>query len=321
LKLALTSSKVHVSRRPKPAVCRKQAISITLHCGVRVLIWRMARSHKPDGTRQGSRANLLVRKILESMRQNKNPALRHAIPVKGMRVHPPTNLVTQRGLGHGWMLLTIGIMVGFILGFILFLSRLPDEHYTLVETERGVEQYESSQEEYAFYDSLSDGRVTVPNAKADQMPSFNRDHTVGKYGAGVNQRPSAVQISDDLKVGAEVAPVELAAASPARTADGRVRKPVAATGNGGGKTVNQPTTVRRNYNEPGRTSYYLQAGAFTRADDAVRLRQQLNQAGMEAFVKQVAIQGKAWHRVRLGPFYDPASLNKAQQRLGINQTR
>jgi len=254
------------------------------------------------------------------MRQNQKPATENASPSRVERVRPCSSSiwVSQSGLGHAWMLLTIGIMVGFILGFILFLSRLPDEHYTLVETERGIEHYESSEEEYAFYDSLSDGRVTVPNAKADQMPSFNRDHTAGKYGADVNQRPAAVEISDDLNVGVEVVPVEVAAASPARTTNKRAKAAVASGAAAVGKLVQQPTTVRRNYNEPSKTSYYLQAGAFTRADDALRMRNQLSQSGMDAFVKQVAIQGKAWHRVRLGPFYDSASLNKAQQKLGRN---
>ena len=221
----------------------------------------------------------------------------------------------QRGIGQWWMILTIGIMVGFVFGFILFLSRLPDEHYTLVETERGIEQIEASDaEQYAFYDRLSDQRSTVPNAEANDLPAFSRDRNAGKYSAGANERPTAVKIADELTVGADVKPVEVAASAAAATAA------VVSGGNAGaGDHLLAPesTTVKKSVDRPS-TSYYLQAGAFARGDDAQRLQRQLNQSGMDAFVKKVAIEGKQWHRVRIGPFYDSRSLNTAQTKLGRN---
>ncbi len=218
--------------------------------------------------------------------------------MNGLKSH-----ASQRGVGQLWMVLTIGIMVGFILGFILFLSRLPDEHYTLVETESGVEQYETTEaDQYAFYDRLSDKRSSVPNAAADEMPAFTRRGSAGKYGAGANERPTAVEISDDLIVGNEVAPPVLAAGNASPEPKGKT------------VIIRQPTTVKKVRDKPS-TSYYLQAGAFAAANDAERLRRQLNQAGMDAFIKKVAIEGKNWHRVRLGPFYDQPSLDNAQSRL------
>ena len=230
---------------------------------------------------------------------------------------------SQRGIGNSWMLLTIGIMVGFIFGFILFLSRLPDEHYTLVETERGVEQYETEEaESYAFYDRLSDDQSAVPNAKAQDMPAFTRDHSAGKFGADSNERPSAVKIADELSAGFNVAPIEVAAASGIATsgvtAGGALASAGRTTGDASRKrVVNQPTVIKKVPDRPS-TSFFLQAGAFTSAGDAQRLRQRLNSSGMEAFIKKVAIDGKQWHRVRIGPFYDSQSLNTAQTRLGRN---
>ncbi len=222
--------------------------------------------------------------------------------MNGLKSH-----ASQRGISQLWMVLTIGIMVGFILGFILFLSRLPDEHYTLVETESGIEQYETTEaDQYAFYDRLSESKSTVPNAAADEMPAFTRSRSAGKYGAGANERPSAVEIADDLTVGTDVAPIEIAAAANRSAAENRVGKTI---------VIRQPTTVKKDRNKPS-TSYYLQAGAFAKGDDAQRLRRQLNQSGMDAFVKKVAIEGKQWHRVRIGPFYDSQSLNTAQTKLG-----
>lgn len=218
----------------------------------------------------------------------------------------------QRGIGQWWMILTIGIMVGFVFGFILFLSRLPDEHYTLVETERGIEQIEASDaEQYAFYDRLSDQRSTVPNAAANDLPAFSRDRNAGKYSAGANERPTAVKIADELLVDADVKPVEVAASATTAGVSG------GNAGTGDDLLVREPTTIKKTVNRPS-TSYYLQAGAFARGDDAQRLQRQLNQSGMDAFVKKVAIEGKQWHRVRIGPFYDSRSLNTAQTKLGRN---
>ncbi len=224
---------------------------------------------------------------------------------------------SQQGIGQWWMVLTIGVMVGFIFGFILFLSRLPNDHYTLVETERGIEQIDGADaDQFVFYDSLSDSDSLVPNAEANEMPSFTvRSNSEGKYGAGVNERPGAVQIADELTVGTDVAPVEIAAASGATiSATGAAASTVprapgsASANNGTGETV-----VRR---DTASTFYYLQAGAFASADDANRLQRKLVQSGMDAFINKVAIEGKRWHRVRLGPFYDSDSLYSAQNRLG-----
>ncbi len=227
---------------------------------------------------------------------------------------------SQRGIGQWWMVLTIGIMVGFIFGFIIFLSRLPNDNYTLVETERGIEQIDGTDaDQYGFYDRLSDSGSLVPNAEADEMPAFDRSNSTGKYGAGANERPGAVEIAEELRVGIDVAPVEIAAAAGA-TANTTVTGAVVSgrdlsTRNSSGSVDTQNTVVKRTSN-PASTFYYLQAGAFSRADDASRLQRKLVQSGMDAFINKVAIDGKRWHRVRIGPFYDSQSLYSAQSQLG-----
>lgn len=219
----------------------------------------------------------------------------------------------QRGIGQWWMILTIGLMVGFIFGFILFLSRLPDDHYTLVETERGIEQIQGAEaDQYAFYDRLAEERSAVPNAAANELPVFTRDGTAGKFGADINERPTAVEISDQLRVGADVTPVEIAATTAIATTSGLATG--GSVNTGALATATESTTIKRTVDRPS-TSYYLQAGAFASGDDAVSLRRRLNQSGMDAFIKKVAIQGQQWHRVRIGPFYDSRSLNSAETKL------
>jgi len=249
----------------------------------------------------------------------------------GVALWPGTLPARQAGIGNGWMLLTIGVMVGFILGFVLFLSRLPEEHYTLVETERAVEQYQTTEaSQFDFYDRLSDSGSSVADVKADELPVFDRPS--GTYGAAENERPGAVQIAEELALGDEfsvsgdIQPVEVAAvasstvggvASNALSTQAKAQLTVSKQQQAQLREIREPTVVKKIRNTPS-TSYYLQAGAFEKGGDAKRLQQRLRSSGMDAFVRSVAIEGRQWHRVRIGPFYDSDTLYKAQTRLGRN---
>jgi len=73
-----------------------------------------------------------------------------------------------------------------------------------------------------------------------------------------------------------------------------------------------------------REIYYLQAGAFTSAEDADKLKAKLAMLGMEASVQDKALPDKTvWHRVRLGPYKSADEMNKAAAQLkqnGVNAT-
>lgn len=80
----------------------------------------------------------------------------------------------------------------------------------------------------------------------------------------------------------------------------------------------QETEVRRDLPaatiaRPG--AYVLQAGTFTRAEDAERVRAQLALAGISATVQRVAVDSNVWHRVRIGPLTDLAEVNTTRRKL------
>jgi cell division septation protein DedD len=228
------------------------------------------------------------------------------------------NLKYQRGASQGWMLLTIGVIVGFVLGFVLFLSRMPAQNYTLVETERAVETYETADpSQFGFYDNLPGVKDAVPNVEADQMPAFSRSATSGGFGAGENERPGAVEIADEFNNVGVVQPVEVVSAAAATSISGGtaalVQQPTvnqAAVS----REVQEPTIVKKVPNAP-KTFYYLQAGAFSSQGDANRMQDNLRSSGMDAFIHKVRKDGKLLHRVRIGPFYNADNLRQAQQRL------
>jgi len=65
--------------------------------------------------------------------------------------------------------------------------------------------------------------------------------------------------------------------------------------------------------EPG--IYVLQAGSFSKLEDADRRRAELALHGIESHIQRVAIDDKTYHRVRIGPTDDLDELNMLRSRL------
>jgi len=94
------------------------------------------------------------------------------------------------------------------------------------------------------------------------------------------------------------------AAVPAKPADRpQQAKPQAADG--------KPVAA----NEP----YFLQAGSFSNADDAEKLKARLALLGIEASTQIATIPDKGvWHRVRMGPYKNTDEMNRARNLLKQN---
>lgn len=65
-------------------------------------------------------------------------------------------------------------------------------------------------------------------------------------------------------------------------------------------------------------SYYLQVGSFQKAAQADRMKAQVLLLGLDVDIQTVTVTGERWHRVRIGPYADPAKLAAAQRRLREN---
>lgn len=73
-------------------------------------------------------------------------------------------------------------------------------------------------------------------------------------------------------------------------------------------------------NKPAAASaYFLQAGSFSKPDQADRLKAKLAMLGLEASVQQANIPGKGtYYRVRLGPYKNTDEMHKANATLKQN---
>lgn len=66
-------------------------------------------------------------------------------------------------------------------------------------------------------------------------------------------------------------------------------------------------------------SHFIQAGSFQSAEDAENLKAKLAMMGVEASVHVVDLADKGiWHRVRVGPYTDPAEISRVRASLQQN---
>jgi cell division protein FtsN len=69
---------------------------------------------------------------------------------------------------------------------------------------------------------------------------------------------------------------------------------------------------------PGGGRYVLQAGSYPDAKAADEAKAKLAMSGFVAQVQPVTINGKTWHRVRLGPYSSASELESAKRTLAGN---
>lgn len=115
--------------------------------------------------------------------------------------------------------------------------------------------------------------------------------------------PIAKPAAPVLKPSAPAAPVSAAPAAPAAQVVAKAEnvKPV-------------PAAAAPDLGED-KVTYYLQAGAFREMDDAENTRAKLALLGFEANISEKANESGVLHRVRIGPFPQVESMNKARAKL------
>ncbi len=69
---------------------------------------------------------------------------------------------------------------------------------------------------------------------------------------------------------------------------------------------------------PANTRLFLQVGSFGNSGDAEALKARMALVGVQAQVVPVNINGRSWHRVRLGPYADARALESAKRELAAS---
>ena len=176
-----------------------------------------------------------------------------------------------------YFVLALGLLVGFVIGFVMLLSRLPVDS------------------------SLSDYHPTQVLGGTETVGNDNYEfYTVLPEQANAN-----------LPVVQDVTPIARAAViKPAtRVVPGNMQ-------NTQRRNLAAETYAEIPASSIGQESYYLQAGSYAAAADAERMRAAVLMLGFEAFiVKRQDASGAVGHRVRIGPFFDQSRLTDAKKRL------
>lgn len=189
----------------------------------------------------------------------------------------------QGGAGQGlpgWAMLTIGLIIGLFVAFLVYLDDLDAPPSSAVE--RGGD---------------GDGRGVAGAADDDveaevEGPRFEFYSILPELEVVVPDMPLAPEEE-------EPPPGEAAPPAPDAVMPDAPDAP------------ETPRPVREG-------TYYLQTGSFRKSDQAERLRAEITLLGLEVGVQTVRIDGERWHRVRVGPFTEADSLRAARQRLREN---
>ncbi|MGY0613051.1 MULTISPECIES: SPOR domain-containing protein [unclassified Luteimonas] len=149
---------------------------------------------------------------------------------------------------------------------------------------------------YEFYDLLPGQEVAMTDAElaaSARAEQARQDELLARERAARQQERSAD--AADLADAATPSPAPSAAQVPAATA-----RPPAAAG--------APAADG--------ARYILQAGSFASNSDAEALKARIAMLGLVARVETAEIDGRAMHRVRMGPYGTASELAEAKQKLG-----
>ncbi|MDP2005677.1 MAG: SPOR domain-containing protein [Rubrivivax sp.] len=145
-----------------------------------------------------------------------------------------------------------------------------------------------------FIDKVPQRTAEQESAELERNRSWDPNALLG----GKPARPAAAGASAPVAVVPPAAvpmPAPPLAATPASAARPAARDPAAILA-GGGTASAAATTAAAAFD------FYVQAGAYTRSEDAEAQRAQLAMLGQQARVSERAQAGRSVYRVRLGPF-------------------
>ena len=208
--------------------------------------------------------------------------------MKHLRTPPSTAKPAQSQRGGFGMGLIVGLVIGLALalGVALYVTKAPVPFVNKVP-QRSAEQDAAEAQRNKNWD---------PNAPlASKVPR--------------PAPPQAEGAASGTASGAAAASAPAAARNPAAILSGQTPAPAAAASAG-------PST-KAGKAAPGSDpfTYFVQAGAFQRADDAEAQRAKLTMLGLEPRVLEREQAGRTVYRVRMGPFDKQADAEALREKL------
>lgn len=158
---------------------------------------------------------------------------------------------------------------------------------------------------FEFYKVLTDKQeAAVPAKPAEKQPATKPQPAVSKT---ENKADTKVENKPDNKVNSK------AEAKVDTKADAKVDVKADV------KVDTRMDVKTDNKAIPAQGPYFLQAGSFSSAEDADKLKARLAMMGVEAYIQTATIPERGvWHRVRVGPYTNAEEMNHARNLLKDN---
>jgi len=193
--------------------------------------------------------------------------------------------------------LALGLLVGFVIAFVLLLSRLPVDGIIGQNVGALARDSEVANMNFDYYSVL-------PEQEAARKPA-----------------PPVVAVEPPLifmEPPKRIEPQIVVAAPPVEQPPVQPPPPVSRRVLPAAQPVARPAPVVREVmaSQSGQDSYYVEAGNYRENADALRAQTSLRSIGLEAFIVVRQDNGGSFgHRVRIGPFFEQSRLDAARERL------
>ncbi|MFK7852876.1 MAG: SPOR domain-containing protein [Granulosicoccus sp.] len=184
---------------------------------------------------------------------------------------------TEAAPGNRLFVLALGLLVGFVIGFVMLLSRLPIDDSLGRDSSSALFASTSASDSFEFYSVL-------PGQKVERKPA------------------AAPVVVEDVTKLVVIPPATRVVPGSAQRLNTR--------------NLSAENYAEIPASSLGQESYFLQAGNFRRPDEAERARAAVMILGLDAFiVVRQDNSGAVGHRVRIGPFFDQVKVTNAKKRL------
>jgi cell division protein FtsN len=216
----------------------------------------------------------------------------------------------------GWLWLLVGLTVGLFIAFLVFLSQHEPQQRTAVADSASAAKEDAkkkpAKKEPSARDKAngrgrsSDSAAKRERAKSEQSTVKNAQGArTAKQSGTAKQQGQAKEGSRSKREAKEVAkkPIdykfyEILPEFTVEVPEGKADKT---------KPMETPGT------------YILQVGSFRSSNEADSLKAELALLGIVSNVQAVAVDGKSWHRVRIGPYRELDRLNQIRRTLRENK--
>ena len=196
--------------------------------------------------------------------------------------------------------LALGLLVGFVMAFVLLLSRLPIDGIISQQRDNSSREPEMAEISFDYYSVLQ-------QQEAARKPEIERQAVTVEPPVVFTEPPAQIMPQR------EVSPAPLVAERPRIQSQPVERvEPVA--------PVREPVPIREiPASRAGQDSYYLEAGNYRDNEGAVQAQIILQRLGLDAFiVVRQNNSGEFGHRVRIGPISEQSRLDAARSTLRNN---